>query len=110
MVISLAFHPDDQGSIPRRSYFKFHKFIFLISNRDKKVISQSSQAMQHLNLLQIQEFGISELKVDPIVRAYTAMNFAGLAQKLKNAPHIWFPLVSNRMGHCTIGSHYGIDF
>ena len=36
--------------------------------------------MQHLNLLQIQEFGISELKVDPIVRAYTAMN--NLAQQV----------------------------
>ena len=79
VVISLAFHPDDPGSIPGRSYFKFHKFLFLISNRDKKFISQSSQAMQHLKLLQFQEFGISELKVDPILRAYTAMRIAQLS-------------------------------
>ena len=64
MVMSLAFHPDDPGSIPGRSYFNFHKFLFLISNRDKKVISQSSQAMQHLKLLQFQENGISELKMN----------------------------------------------
>ena len=64
IVISLAYHPDDPGSILGWSYFKFHKFLFLISNIDKKVISQSSQAMQHLKLLQFQENGISELKTD----------------------------------------------
>ena len=61
MVMSLAFHPVDPGTIPGRSYSNIHKHLFLISNRDKKVISQSSQAMQHLKLLQFQENGISEL-------------------------------------------------
>ena len=28
MVMSLAFHPDDPGSIPRRNHFKFDKFFF----------------------------------------------------------------------------------
>jgi hypothetical protein len=44
--------------------FHISQISFLISNRDKKVISQSSQAMQHLKLLLIQENGISELKLD----------------------------------------------
>ena len=64
MVMSLAFHPDNPGSIPGRSYINFHIFLFLISNRVKKVISQSSQAIQHLKLLQFQENGISELKTN----------------------------------------------
>ena len=59
MVMSLAFHPDDPGSIPGRGQF------FIISKRDKKV-KVPRNGMQHLNLLQIQENGISELKVDRV--------------------------------------------
>ena len=73
MVISLACHTAGPGSVPGRICFYVHKFLFLISHRDKKVISQSSQAMQHLKLLQFQENGISELKTNASQIGHTAL-------------------------------------
>ena len=58
MVMSLSFRSDDTGSIPG-----WGRFFFLISKKDKKVKVPRND-MQHLNLLQIQENGISELKLD----------------------------------------------
>ena len=59
MVMTLAFRPDDPGSFPGLGYI-----FFIISNRDKKVKVPEMAGMQHLNLLQIQENGISELNFD----------------------------------------------